>query len=266
MSTPPGFFDDMPPLNVRDAPADAAMARDDPPVISTSTKSSQKRSGKTSGQTVQNEIAELELRLSQLRQSEPIELTKKPVPSQAKRIVQQNILNAARRDPATATSVKIQEVTPVRTRPGEFLEQAIRDTARSRGGNPPSEPSSSSSNDESDEESSNGSRKPRKKSKKSKKNKTLHKMLLKPIPPRKYDGSSDATLFYRLCRKETSSVKVGRIPASEQMFFLSYYMTRTALAFYEQVAIRKQITVLTVCRISSWTCSISASLWTFETR
>jgi hypothetical protein len=81
--------------------------------------------------------------------------------------------------------------------------------------------------------STGGGRKRRKKSKKSKKHQTLHKMLLKPIPPTKYDGSPDATLFYRFCRESTSFVKVGHVPATEQMFFLSYYMTGKALAFYE---------------------------------
>jgi hypothetical protein len=67
-------------------------------------------------------------------------------------------------------------------------------------------------------------------------------MLLKPIPPTKYDGSADATLFYRWCRESTSFVRVGRVPASDQLFFLSYYLTGKALDFYEQVVIRKPAT------------------------
>jgi hypothetical protein len=98
-------------------------------------------------------------------------------------------------------------MTPARTRPGEFLEQAIRDTARG-GGTPPSESSSSSSSSdhESDLDSSDEAAKRRKRTVKNKK-KMPHRMLLKPIPPTKYDGSADATLFYHWCRESTSFVQ-----------------------------------------------------------
>jgi hypothetical protein len=133
-------------------------------------------------------------------------------------------------------------MTPARTRPGEFLEQAIRDTARG-GGTPPSDSSSSlaSSYHESDLDSSDEAAKRRKKSVKNKR-KMTHRMLPKPIPPIKYDGSADATLFYCWCRESTSFVRVGRVPASDQLFFLSYYLTGKVLDFYEQVVIRKPAT------------------------
>jgi hypothetical protein len=67
-------------------------------------------------------------------------------------------------------------------------------------------------------------------------------MLLKPIPPTKYDGSPDATLFYRWCRESTSFVRVGRVPPTEQLFYLSYHLTGKALDFYEQVTVRKPST------------------------
>jgi hypothetical protein len=66
VSTPPGFFDNIPPLSlhdnsypVMDIPVKAALGSD-PPVVNTSTKPSPKRSGNKSGQTIQDEIAELE--------------------------------------------------------------------------------------------------------------------------------------------------------------------------------------------------------------
>jgi hypothetical protein len=63
------------------SPGSTAILRNDPSVVLTSTKPPRKSSGRTSGQTVQDEIAELGLRLSQLRFRAPIELTRKPTPS-----------------------------------------------------------------------------------------------------------------------------------------------------------------------------------------
>jgi hypothetical protein len=202
------------------------------------------KGGIQSGQTKEQEIAELERRLSKLRHPEPQGRNERPLPSQAKRIVQQNILDATSRcfTSSANTGEPAKSMTPGRTRPGEFLEQAIRDTARG-GGTPPSDSSSSSSSSDHDSELDSGGDavKHHKKSTKNKR-RMPHRMLLKPIPPTKYDGSADATLFYRWCRESTSFVRVGRVPASDQLFFLSYYLTGKALDFYEQVVIWKPVT------------------------
>jgi hypothetical protein len=220
-----GLFDDIPLLDLDDSPVPSEEPLNvtvptevgSTPFINASAHPPRNKGGKKSGQTKEQEIAELEKRLSELRQSEPLKRTERLLPSQAKRIVQENLLNAtACRNTSSANAeAPTKLLTPARTRPGEFLEHAIRDTARNGGGTPPSDSSDSSSSSDTEPGSSGDDGDVpirRKKSAKSKK-RTPHKMLLKPIPPTKYDGCADATLFYRLCRASTSFVRVGRVPA-----------------------------------------------------
>ncbi|KAJ6535717.1 hypothetical protein B0H19DRAFT_1279710, partial [Mycena capillaripes] len=62
-------------------------------------------------------------------------------------------------------------------------------------------------------------------------------MLLKPIPPSRYNGEPNANLLYRLVREGTTYVKMGRVPAKDQVFFISYYLDGKALDFYNQVVV-----------------------------
>ncbi|KAJ6557682.1 hypothetical protein B0H19DRAFT_1290765, partial [Mycena capillaripes] len=62
-------------------------------------------------------------------------------------------------------------------------------------------------------------------------------MLLKPIPPSRYNGEPNANLLYRLVRAGTTYVKMGCVPAKDQVFFIWYFLDDKALDFYNQVVV-----------------------------
>ncbi|CAK5277103.1 unnamed protein product [Mycena citricolor] len=57
-------------------------------------------------------------------------------------------------------------------------------------------------------------------------------MILKPIPPKEYDGSPNAVAFHRFVKEGTAYLKLGRVPADEQTFYLLYFMSGRAREFY----------------------------------
>jgi hypothetical protein len=68
------------------------------------------------------------------------------------------------------------------------------------------------------------------------------RMLLKPIPPTKYDGEVDYTAFQRFVREGSAYVKMGRVPLEDQVFYLSYYLKGKVSDFYNQVVISEEET------------------------
>ncbi|KAJ7067755.1 hypothetical protein B0H15DRAFT_958148 [Mycena belliarum] len=206
-----------------------------------------------SGQTHLERITELEDELSRLRQlaaAEPAQLLVSGKPSsKAKHAAARNIAGLIRSDAKRSSSMPIDS-TPSRIAAGSFLDKAIRGAARLTNYPPPPEPSDSSSSSGSDEPSSPNadsltdagrrsststrqrhlsSRGPRAK-----------RMLLKPIPPSKYTGDPDANAFHRFVREGSAYVKMGRVPARDQVFYLSYFLENKARDFYNQVVVRDE--------------------------
>jgi hypothetical protein len=62
-------------------------------------------------------------------------------------------------------------------------------------------------------------------------------MILKPIPPTKYDGEMNATTFQRFVRESSAYVKMGQVPVKDQVFYVSYYLKDKAADFYNQIAV-----------------------------
>jgi hypothetical protein len=61
-------------------------------------------------------------------------------------------------------------------------------------------------------------------------------MLLKPIPPSRYNGEPDATAIQCFARESKTYIKMGCVlPEEEQVYFISYYLDGKALDFYNQV-------------------------------
>ncbi|KAJ6524992.1 hypothetical protein B0H19DRAFT_971603, partial [Mycena capillaripes] len=62
-------------------------------------------------------------------------------------------------------------------------------------------------------------------------------MILKPIPPTKYDGEMNATTFQRFVRESSAYVKMGQVPIEDQVFYVSYYLKDKAADFYNQIVV-----------------------------
>ncbi|RDB15757.1 hypothetical protein Hypma_003696 [Hypsizygus marmoreus] len=58
------------------------------------------------------------------------------------------------------------------------------------------------------------------------------KTLIKPVPPKEYDGSADSRLYHRFVTEGTAYVKDGKVKSNRQVFILSYYLKGKAYDFY----------------------------------
>ncbi|KAJ7465210.1 hypothetical protein FB451DRAFT_1488751 [Mycena latifolia] len=140
-------------------------------------------------------------------------------------------------------------VTPGRLAAGNFFKKALRggSSAADVPGSLPSDPSDNSSSDSgsssnySDEDGSGSEQHRASSLRLSSKQKRGHnrkqKMLLKPIPPSRYNSDANANAIQRFAREAKTYVKMGRVPADEQVYFVSYYLDRRALDFYNQVVV-----------------------------
>ncbi|KAF9471029.1 hypothetical protein BDN70DRAFT_763144, partial [Pholiota conissans] len=63
--------------------------------------------------------------------------------------------------------------------------------------------------------------------------------LIKPIPPKPYDGTADERLFMRFVTEGTAYVKDGKVHKKRRVFVLSYYLTAKAYDFYTQKVANK---------------------------
>ncbi|KAJ7674411.1 hypothetical protein B0H17DRAFT_852020, partial [Mycena rosella] len=52
-----------------------------------------------------------------------------------------------------------------------------------------------------------------------------------------YNGDANANAIQRFARESKTYVKMGRVPADEQVYFISYYLDGRALDFYNQVVV-----------------------------
>ena len=58
--------------------------------------------------------------------------------------------------------------------------------------------------------------------------------LIKPIPPKDYDGKAEPRAYYRFVRESEAYLRDGKIRGRRQIFLLSYYLTGKAYDFYTQ--------------------------------
>jgi hypothetical protein len=142
-----------------------------------------------------------------------------------------------------------RDTTPGRLAAENFFERALRGTLKTyaRANPPPSNPSddsSSSSSDSSSQAGSEGSGKtrsrpnsPRLSSKQKRGHAHQQKMLLKPIPPVRYNGEANANAIQRFVRESRTYVKMGHVPKDKHVYFIPYYLDGKALDFYNQVII-----------------------------
>ncbi|KAF7371768.1 CCHC-type domain-containing protein [Mycena venus] len=215
--------------------------------------SSKKKDEIKSGQTKDEIIAELTRQLNESRQrnSRSVEVVSTPGINQAKRTVQRNIAGLmSGGETARAVSVKPGRPAPARLAVGSTVHKAIREAGTvAAGPPPPSPPDGSSGSDHgsdssasSDGEMSDVGRQTsaaswhRRMSSRRSSGKSS-RMLLKPVPPTKYDGEVNTTAFQRFVRESARYVKTGRVPADEQVFYVSYYLKGKAADFYNQVVV-----------------------------
>jgi hypothetical protein len=136
-------------------------------------------------------------------------------------------------------------VTPGRLAAENFFAKVLKEDApkarRVKTDPPPSDPSddSSSSSDESSNSlnpdgsgSPQRSASPRLSSKRKRGHTRKQRMILKPIPPSRYNGEPNANAIQRFAREAKTYVKMGRVAEHEQVYFISYYLDAKALDFY----------------------------------
>jgi hypothetical protein len=138
-------------------------------------------------------------------------------------------------------------VTPGRLAVQKFFDRALCDSrgTSAKAKPPPSDPSDDSSSSSSEGPSSSdsddlGSRRrstksPCLSSKRKRGQARRQKMLLKPIPPSRYNGEPNANAIQRFARESKTYVKMGRVPEDEHVYFISHYLDGKALDFYNQV-------------------------------
>jgi hypothetical protein len=65
--------------------------------------------------------------------------------------------------------------------------------------------------------------------------------ITKPIPPTKYAGTADPFLYLRFIREGTAYVLMGKVPADQQIFILSYSLTGKAADFYNHKVVKNEV-------------------------
>ena len=58
--------------------------------------------------------------------------------------------------------------------------------------------------------------------------------LIKPIPPKDYDGRAEPRAYYRFVHESEAYLRDGKVRGRRQVFLLSYYLTGKAYDFYTQ--------------------------------
>ncbi|KAJ7654896.1 hypothetical protein B0H17DRAFT_1214189 [Mycena rosella] len=101
--------------------------------------------------------------------------------------------------------------------------------------------SSDSSSDSSDDDHTGASRRassPRLSSKRKRGHGRKQRMLLKPIPPSRYNGEPDSNTIERFAREAKTYVEMGRVETANQVYFIAYYLDGKALDFHNQIFLR----------------------------
>jgi hypothetical protein len=127
--------------------------------------------------------------------------------------------------------------------PGGFFDQVIRDTERvAQPSTPPEDPSDSSSsssssseeNSSSDDESEAAVAGPTRRHASHRRKKS--RMIIKPIPPNKYNGSADSDQYLQFLHESTQYLKLGRVDPEDQVLMLGYYVEGKARTFFNRKA------------------------------
>jgi hypothetical protein len=196
-STPDGFFDQKSPIDLV-SPGPSA-----PVVVSSSAPRT--KEGNESGQTKSERIASLKRELSELEQDDVFLRPIVKIPSSRAQQAVKNSLEDKIRKSAPGKPSKKQSVRPekVRIAVGSSIEKAIRESAGNKTDPPPSdsshgssssssdnEPDRSAAEDEGKQRMSTSQSRDRSHSKRSQSSRTEResRMILKPIPPTKYEG------------------------------------------------------------------------------
>ncbi|KAJ7620079.1 hypothetical protein FB45DRAFT_871155 [Roridomyces roridus] len=174
-----------------------------------------------------------------------------PAPeNQARAAVDGHIANLVRRGNTRHVTVAPAEParnTPGRIAAGSTLDRAIRASVAPPDASPPDPSDSSDSSSDGNRSDHEGdmsdaarrtaaaSRHRRMSSHNSSGRKP--KMLLKPIPPTKYDGEMNATVFQKFVREASAYIKMGRVPLEDQVFYVSYFLKDKAADFYNQYTV-----------------------------
>ena len=58
--------------------------------------------------------------------------------------------------------------------------------------------------------------------------------MIKPIPPKEYDGSGDARSYRQFVRESEAYLRDGKVRGRRRIFLLSYYLADKAYDFYTQ--------------------------------
>ena len=59
-------------------------------------------------------------------------------------------------------------------------------------------------------------------------------MVIKPIPPKMYDGSADAQAYHRYVRESAAYVRDGKVKGRRRIYLLAHHLTKKAYDFYTQ--------------------------------
>ncbi|KAF8184542.1 hypothetical protein K438DRAFT_1974333 [Mycena galopus ATCC 62051] len=132
---------------------------------------------------------------------------------------------------------------PRGTMPGRFAAANFFETLRAvpkssaKSNSSPEDPSDSSSMDTDSSSSSRSSgtgrrsSSPQLLSKRRRTRKHNGKILLKPIPPLRYNGEPNANAIQRFAHESKTYIMMGRVPEAQQVYFVSYYLDGKALDF-----------------------------------
>ena len=61
-----------------------------------------------------------------------------------------------------------------------------------------------------------------------------HRMALKPVAPKEYNGEADPRAYYRFLAEGTAYVIDGKVKSNRRVALLSYYLTEKAYDYYTQ--------------------------------
>jgi hypothetical protein len=134
-------------------------------------------------------------------------------------------------------------VTPGRVAAGNVFRKALHSSsATATSTSPPSDlsdnlssdsgASSNHSNADAPGSSRRGASSPRLSSKRKCRHVCKGKMLLKPIPPSRYNGEANLNTIHCFARESKTYVKMGRVPKGEQVYYVLYYLAGRVLDFY----------------------------------
>ncbi|KAK6977832.1 hypothetical protein R3P38DRAFT_3374594 [Favolaschia claudopus] len=172
--------------------------------------------------------------------------------SKAENAVRDSVVRNIHSEPHKNEDKKRSKSTAGRLPPGGFFEQVVRDTKRigrhnSPPGDPPSSSSSSSTVSSDDEKSSSGeddSEAAETDSDAEDSNDAHHKtprMIIKPIPPTKYDGSPDTDRYLQFVHEASQWLKIGHSTFELGLWYAQQLAAACGEAVDESERLRAQL-------------------------